>query len=125
MNARRLILLTVFAAGLLAAGGLAVVACNPDWQTCEDDLDCLILCDCGTAGTVTVGPYPCRAGTCGARHFEDLDCVRPCQNVWILGDDDTSVWPDDDDSSGADDDDSSSQDDDSAEVDDDDDSAGG
>ena len=103
MSPRLAVVATILILGLLVAAGQAIVGCNSDWQSCEDDIDCLILCDCGGAGTVTVGPYRCRAGTCGRSHFEDLDCERACENAWILGDDDTSVWPDDDDSAGDDD----------------------
>ena len=112
MRVRSLVIVATLILGLGAAVGWGLVGCNPDWLSCEEDLDCLILCECGgAAGTVTVGPYPCRAGTCGQNHFEDMDCERACSNVWILGDDDTSTWPDDDDSAG---DDDSADDDDSA-----------
>jgi hypothetical protein len=111
VRVRLIVVAALLILGLLAVGGWGLAGCNPDWHPCERDLDCMILCECGgAAGTVTVGPYPCRAGTCGQRHFDDMDCERPCSNVWILGDDDTSVWTDDDDSAG---DDDSADDDDS------------
>lgn len=101
----------VLAAVAILAVAVSTWSCDPDWKTCEEDLDCVILCDCGAGGTVTVGPYPCRVGTCGRRHFEDSDCVRPCENAWILGDDDMSIWEDDDsgDDDSGDDDDSGSR----------------
>jgi len=79
---------------------LALAGCRTDLTPCESDADCVIFCECANRdGTLTIGPYACRAGTCGAAHAEDRDCVRACSNP-------PPVFPDDDDS-GLDDDDSS------------------
>ena len=88
---------------------LSLPGCWGGGEPCEQDLDCLILCECGTlGGSVTVGPYQCRLGGCGAQHSADLDCVEPCAQAmgatFNFDDDDSSA---DDDDSGADDDDSS------------------
>ena len=88
---------------------LSLPGCWGGGESCEEDVDCLIVCECpGLGGMVTVGPYQCRLGTCGAQHSEDMDCLRPCEEAFnpnVSFDDDDSV--DDDDDSGADDDDSS------------------
>jgi hypothetical protein len=77
-------------------------------ESCEQDVDCLILCQCaGIGGFVTVGPYACRFGTCGSQHSADLDCERPCREAFV-----PNISFDDDDSAG-DDDDSAVGDDDS------------
>ncbi len=88
---------------------VSLPGCWGGGEPCEEDVDCLILCECpGLGGFVTVGPYQCRMGTCGAQHSEDLVCLRPCGESFS-----TNVGLDDDDS-GADDDDSGADDDDSA-----------
>ncbi len=83
-----------------------------DWKSCEEDIECLIICEClGREGPITVGPYQCKLGTCGSSHAADSDCVAPCERappeVFFGDDDDDSAVPDgDDDSAGDDDDDS-------------------
>ncbi|MBJ94878.1 MAG: hypothetical protein CMP23_10460 [Rickettsiales bacterium] len=97
-------------AGAAVAALLALLvsfsSCGGGGQSCEEDMDCLIVCQCpGVEATVSVGPYPCRFGSCGQQHAEDLDCVRPCVGAIppAVGDDDDSGSP----AAGADDDDSS------------------
>jgi hypothetical protein len=84
--------------GLSLFGG-----CNVDLTPCESDVDCVIVCECPNRnGVLTVGPFVCRAGTCGLKHAEERDCSRVC------GTQPGYVPPpaDDDDSSAGDDDDS-------------------
>jgi len=76
--------------------------CAQDLTACETDLDCVIVCECDNRdGTLTVGPFACRAGTCGASHAEERSCERVCgtapSDLPSLDDDDSSS-PDDDDS---------------------------
>ncbi len=99
---------------LVVSSGVALKGCWGGGQSCNESLDCLIFCECPGVGVgVTVGPYPCRMGTCGEQHSEDLDCVRPCRDASP-----GNVSSDDDDSEGGDDD-SSPGDDDSGPGDDD------
>ena len=98
---------TTLALGALVLGvslliPLVLPGCWGGGEPCEQDIDCLILCQCsGLEGVISVGPYQCRLGTCGAQHSEDLDCVEPCARAvspnFILDDDDSAA--DDDDSS--------------------------
>lgn len=70
-------------------GGLAV-GCGE--TSCEDDLECTVLCRC-EAGDTTVGPYACVAGRCGTAYDQDKDCVAPCERIGGLpaaGDDDSA-----------------------------------
>ena len=100
---------------LLLFGASLLTGCA-DWKTCEENIDCLIICQCpGREGPITVGPYECSLGTCGASHAADADCVAPCERAppqVTFGDDDDASPPDDDDSA-PDDDDSAADDDDS------------
>ena len=98
---------TVAVLGLVAVLVLLLMPGLPgcgSYQSCEEDLDCLILCDCaGLDGTISVGPYTCRStGTCGRAHWEDMDCVRPCAEAApalpSFDDDDSGATNDDDDS---------------------------
>ncbi len=102
------------AAPLLALSLLLWPACNNDFTPCEGDIDCLVQCNCeGRLGSILVGPYACRLGTCGREHAEERDCVRACGEAPPApGDDDDSSLQDDDDSSLQDDDDSAALDDD-------------
>ena len=84
---------------------LSLSGCSGDLTSCESDVDCIILCECPDRdGTVTVGPFSCRAGNCGARHLRERDCERVCSQppgyVPPPDDDDDSSVGDDDDSGG-------------------------
>ena len=82
---------------LFGIGGLAGCS-TADLTSCETDLDCLIVCECANRdSSLTIGPYPCRSGNCGAAHADDRDCSRVCSTPPPPG-------PDDDDSAGGDDD---------------------
>ena len=88
--------------GLLVLA-LGLGGCSVDLTPCESDLDCTILCECPDRdGTITVGPFTCRAGNCGARHAEERSCERTCDTPPGY----VPPATDDDDSAGADDDDS-------------------
>ena len=51
---------------LVVSSGVALKGCWGGGQSCNESLDCLIFCECPGVGVgVTVGPYPCRMGTCG------------------------------------------------------------
>jgi hypothetical protein len=94
--------------GAMAALGLLLslsllIACSTDLTPCESDVDCVIACECpDRPGQAIVGPFACRAGTCGATHAEERDCERVCSSqpgsVPSLPDDDDSGAGDDDDS---------------------------
>lgn len=99
---KTLIPLAVSAALFLLLG---MPSCTSDLTPCEADFDCLILCECsGVQGTITVGPYACRAGNCGVQHAEERDCARVCSEApgYVPP-------PSDDDDSAGDDDDSASE----------------
>lgn len=88
--------------GLLLFLGL-LTGCSTDLTPCESDVDCIIACDCpDRTGEAMVGPFVCRAGTCGLSHAQERDCSRVCSSppgtVPSLPDDDDSAASDDDDS---------------------------
>ncbi len=95
------LMMLVVAVGVLA---LTVPGCNQTYQQCDADSDCVIICDCPGGGPSATVIHPCRLGNCGADHYGDLDCVRPCaeRNPFAADDDDSAA--DDDDSAGDDDD---------------------
>ena len=85
---------------LFAVGGMSGCG-SADLTTCDSDLDCLIICECANRDTaLSIGPYPCRAGTCGLAHAEDRDCSRVCSTPPGSGPDDDDSAAGDDDSSG-------------------------
>ena len=100
---------------LLLGLSLLLPGCG-DLTPCEENLQCVILCQCDNGGDGFSAGYRCQAGYCRDGHKNDRDCERICQNVLpSFGDDDDAV---DDDDSNADDDDA--VDDDDSNVDDDD-----
>ena len=92
---------------LVLLSAAALKGCWGGGESCERDLDCLILCECaGVDGFISVGPYQCRLGTCGSQHYSDMDCERPCADAFVPNfnsDDDDSAGDDDDSSAGDDD----------------------
>jgi hypothetical protein len=102
MTIRRLLTGPTSVLGLMLFLGL-VTACSTDLTPCESDVDCVITCECpDRPGEAMVGPFVCRAGTCGASHAQERDCERVCSNqpgsVPSIPDDDDSAAGDDDDS---------------------------
>ncbi len=108
MTTQRLLNRPTSALGSMLLIGL-LTACSTDFTPCESDVDCVITCECpDRPGAASVGPFVCRAGTCGARHAQERDCERVCSSQpgsvpSMLDDDDDD---DDDDSAAGDDDDS-------------------
>ncbi len=82
---------------LAGAAFLLGGSCNSSYWPCEEDIDCLLVCECANGYDAVLGPFPCRAGTCGPEHAEQSDCIEACTGVRY-------VHPDDDDSAGDDDD---------------------
>lgn len=94
--------LTALFLGLLFLGGC-------DATSCEEPVDCVILCECPNGADAIGSGYRCVAGTCRDGHAADRDCDRICSNAVPPiggGDDDDTTATGNDDDSGADDDDS-------------------
>ncbi len=102
MTTQRLLNRPTSSLGLMLLLGL-LTACSADFTPCESDVDCVITCECpDRPGDASVGPFACRAGTCGARHAQERDCERVCNSqpgsIPSIPDDDDSGAGDDDDS---------------------------
>ncbi len=71
---------TIAAAALAVAIGALALGAAGGCSSCEDDIDCLIMCDCDGDGTDdAVFPHECSGGVC-TEHY-DSDARKGCETL--------------------------------------------